>query len=129
MNGAGLAMATMDAIKHHGGSPANFLDVGGSSSPEKTRYAMNLLVSDPDVRSILVNIFGGITRCDDVARGLLDAIGNQDLRQPLVVRLSGTNEEEARALLVESGISSTTVMEDAVRQAVRAAGENPISNG
>ncbi len=129
VNGAGLAMATMDAIQHHGGRPANFLDVGGSSSPDKARYAMNLVVSDPDVKSIVVNIFGGITRCDDVARGLIEAVRTLAPRQPLFVRLAGTNEAKARKLLEEAGIASTTIMDDAVRQAVRAAGGPPTGNG
>ena len=129
VNGAGLAMATMDAIRHHGGTPANFLDVGGSSSPDKARYAMDLVVSDPDVTSIVINIFGGITRCDDVARGLIDAVRTLSPRQPLFVRLTGTNEGKARELLKEAGIASTTVMDEAVRQAVQAAGVQPAGNG
>jgi succinyl-CoA synthetase beta subunit len=121
VNGAGLAMATMDAIRHYGGCPANFLDVGGSSSPEKTTHAMNLIVSDPSVKSILINIFGGITRCDDVARGLLAAAKSVGPTQLCCVRLSGTNEDAARRILDEAGISSATTMEEAVRRAVEAA--------
>ena len=121
VNGAGLAMATMDAIRHYGGSPANFLDVGGSSSPEKTTHAMNLIVSDPNVKSILINIYGGITRCDDVARGLLAAIRSVGAMQPLCIRLSGTNEDAAREILDEAGIPSSTTMDESVRRAVEAA--------
>jgi succinyl-CoA synthetase beta subunit len=121
VNGAGLAMATMDAIRHYGGCPANFLDVGGSSSPEKTTHAMNLIVSDPNVKSILINIYGGITRCDDVARGLLAAAKSVGPTQPCCIRLSGTNEDAARRILDEAGISSATTMEEAVRRAVGAA--------
>ena len=121
VNGAGLAMATMDAIRHYGGCPANFLDVGGSSSPEKTTYAMNLIVSDPNVKTILINIYGGITRCDDVARGLVTATRSLEPTQPCCIRLSGTNEDAARRILDEAGISSATTMEEAVRRAVEAA--------
>jgi len=121
VNGAGLAMATMDAISHYGGRPANFLDVGGSSSPEKTTHAMKLIVSDANVKSVLVNIFGGITRCDDVARGLLAATRSVRATQPLCVRLSGTNEDVAREILDGAGIPSSTTMDEAVRRAVEAA--------
>lgn len=121
VNGAGLAMATMDLIKFHGGEPANFLDIGGSSSPEKVIHAMEIILQDPRVRVILINIFGGITRCDDVAKGMVEAIGRLGPRVPIVVRLTGTNEAEAMAILEENGISAGPSMEEAVRRAVEKA--------
>ena len=99
VNGAGLAMATMDMIKLYGGEPANFLDIGGSSNPEKIVEAMKLLLSDKHVKVVLINIFGGITRCDDVAKGLLEAFKIIHTDIPIVIRLTGTNEKEGRALL------------------------------
>ncbi len=99
VNGAGLAMATMDMIKLYGGNPANFLDIGGSSNPTKVIEAMKLLLSDKDVKVVLINIFGGITRCDDVARGLLEAFEQIKTNIPIVIRLTGTNEKEGRELL------------------------------
>ncbi len=96
VNGAGLAMATMDLIKHYGGEPANFLDIGGSSNPEKVTTAMRIILDDPNVKAILFNIFGGITRCDDVAKGIVAALDNLTVKVPVVVRLTGTNEELAR---------------------------------
>ncbi|OPL19879.1 MAG: succinate--CoA ligase subunit beta [Candidatus Aegiribacteria sp. MLS_C] len=123
VNGAGLAMATMDVIKHLGGTPANFLDIGGSSSPEKVVHAMDLLVSDPNVRAILINVFGGITRCDDVANGLVQALSGIDLDLPMVVRLTGTNEEEGIRILSERGINALKDMTGAAREAIRLARE------
>ncbi len=99
VNGAGLAMATMDTIKHFGGSPANFLDVGGSSDPKKVVTAFKLILKDPNVKSILINIFGGITRCDDIAKGILQSLEEMDVPVPIVVRLVGTNEAEGQKLL------------------------------
>jgi succinyl-CoA synthetase beta subunit len=99
VNGAGLAMATMDMIKLYGGEPANFLDIGGSSNPEKVVHAMEFLLNDKKVKAVLINVFGGITRCDDVARGLLEAFKQMDVKVPIVIRLSGTNAEEGRELL------------------------------
>ena len=99
VNGAGLAMATMDMIKLYGGNPSNFLDIGGSSNPTKVIEAMKLLLSDKDVKVVLINIFGGITRCDDVARGLLEAFKEIQTDIPIVIRLTGTNEKEGRELL------------------------------
>jgi succinyl-CoA synthetase beta subunit len=99
VNGAGLAMATMDMIKLYGGNPANFLDIGGSSNPKKVVHAMEYLMNDKKVEAVLINIFGGITRCDDVARGLLDAFSQMTVTIPIVIRLSGTNAEEGRELL------------------------------
>ncbi len=94
VNGAGLAMATMDLVKHFGGDPANFLDIGGSSSPEKVIAAMRIITDDPKVRVILFNIFGGITRCDDVANGIVKAVEILKPKVPIVVRLTGTNEDK-----------------------------------
>ncbi|MFO7638287.1 MAG: ADP-forming succinate--CoA ligase subunit beta [bacterium] len=122
VNGAGLAMATMDLIKRYGGEPANFLDVGGSSSPDKMVTAMRIILSDPNVKSILVNIFGGITRCDDIANGLLAAKQQADIRVPVVARLTGTNAEQARALLEGTDVTPAATMAEAVKQAVAAAG-------
>lgn len=123
VNGAGLAMATMDMIKLFGQEPANFLDVGGSSNPEKVLKAMEILLRNPSSRVILVNIFGGITRCDDIARGILMARERLDLRVPLVVRLIGTNEEEGRKMLEEAGVHASGNMMDAVGRAVQCVGE------
>ena len=99
VNGAGLAMATMDLVKHHGGEPANFLDVGGGTTQSKVSQAFKLVLSDPNVKSIFVNIFGGIVRCDLIAQGILDAIKEVDLQTPVTVLLQGTNAEEGKALL------------------------------
>jgi len=118
VNGAGLAMATMDLIKRYGGEPANFLDVGGSSSPEKMVTAMRIILSDPNVKTILINIFGGITRCDDIANGLLAAQKQADIRVPLVARLTGTNAEKAREILKGSAVTPAETMADAVKKAV-----------
>lgn len=122
VNGAGLAMATMDLIKRYGGEPANFLDVGGSSSPEKMVTAMRIILSDANVKAILINIFGGITRCDDIATGLLHAQQRADIRVPLVARLTGTNAEKAREILKGSAVTPAETMADAVRKAVALAG-------
>jgi succinyl-CoA synthetase beta subunit len=124
VNGAGLAMTTMDLIKLYGGEPANFLDVGGSSSPEKILTAMDIITSSPGVKAVLVNIFGGITRCDDVATGLVAALQKQPLDVPLVVRLTGTNELEAKEILKTAGIEAGADMDEAVKAAVAAAGKN-----
>lgn len=121
VNGAGLAMATMDMIKHYGGEPANFLDIGGSSSPDKVLTAMKIILRDRNVKSILINIFGGITRCDDVARGLIEARAQLGLGVPLVVRLIGTNEEAAREILAGTELIAASSMEDGVRKAIAAA--------
>ena len=108
INGAGLAMATMDMIKHSGGKPANFLDIGGGASPERVAKAFNLVRSDESVRAILVNIFAGINRCDWVAEGVVKAMHELDLQMPVVVRLSGTNVEEGRRILAESDVPVIT---------------------
>ena len=122
VNGAGLAMATMDLIKRYGGDPANFLDVGGSSSPEKMVTAMRIILSDPSVKVILVNIFGGITRCDDIATGLLQARQQADIRVPIVARLTGTNAEKAQEILKGSPVEPAQSMSEAVKKAVALAG-------
>ena len=118
VNGAGLAMATMDLVKYYGGAPANFLDIGGSSNPEKVVAALQIITSDPNVKAILFNIFGGITRTDDVANGIVTAIKQNPLRVPLVIRLTGTNEEIALKILKENGLSAMTDMDEAVKKAV-----------
>lgn len=121
VNGAGLAMALLDVIKGQGGEPANFLDVGGGADSKQVRTAMNIILSDPSVQVILVNIFGGITRCDEVAQGVIEALGSITRKVDLVVRLVGTNEEEGLYLLKAAGISAHTSMFDAVREAVEIA--------
>jgi succinyl-CoA synthetase beta subunit len=118
VNGAGLAMATMDLVKYYGGDPANFLDIGGSSNPEKVVAALRIITSDPSVKTILFNIFGGITRTDDVANGIVTAIKQNPLKVPLVIRLTGTNEEIAVRILKENGMSAMTDMDEAVKKAV-----------
>jgi succinyl-CoA synthetase beta subunit len=124
VNGAGLAMATMDIIKHFGGEPANFLDIGGSSSPEKVVAAMQIITQDPNVRAILFNIFGGITRCDDVAQGIVAALEESPVALPIVVRLTGTNEARAREILAQAkGVIPAESMDGGVKQAIKAAGE------
>jgi succinyl-CoA synthetase beta subunit len=123
VNGAGLAMATMDLIQFHGGKPANFLDIGGSSNPEKVESAMSILTRDGRVRAVLFNIFGGITRCDDVARGLLAALDRLNVRVPIVIRLTGTNEKEARQLLSQRGLPALSDMDEAVRAVIARAAE------
>ena len=121
VNGAGLAMTTMDMIKLYGGNPANFLDIGGSSNPTKVIEAMKLLLSDKDVKVVLINIFGGITRCDDVANGLLQAFNQIETDIPIVIRLTGTNEAEGRALLKGTKFHTAETMGDATRMAVKLA--------
>ncbi len=123
VNGAGLAMATMDLIQFHGGKPANFLDIGGSSNPDKVTAAMNILTRDQRVRAVLFNIFGGITRCDDVARGLLAALDRIGTKLPIVIRLTGTNEKEARELLSARGMTALSDMDEAVRSVIARAAE------
>lgn len=122
VNGAGLAMTTMDLIKQCGGEPANFLDIGGSSSPEKVVTALEIIASDPKVRAILINIFGGITRCDDVANGLVRALDGASLNVPIVARLTGTNEAEARRILAEHDLVTAETMDEAVQKVVELAG-------
>lgn len=119
VNGAGLAMATMDVVKHFGGSPANFLDIGGSSSPQKVVDAMNLLMSDKNVKVIMINIFGGITRCDDVAKGLVIALDQLKTDIPIVIRLSGTNAEEGLRIIADQNLPIVGSLSEAAREAIR----------
>jgi len=123
VNGAGLAMATMDITKHFGGAPANFLDIGGGAKSERVATALRLILADPNVKAVLFNIFGGITRCDEVARGILSAFEEVKPKVPLIARLVGTNEEEGRAVLAESGyeLIAATTLADAAQKAVAAA--------
>ncbi len=121
VNGAGLAMATMDLIKYYGAEPANFLDIGGSSSPDKVTTALDIISLDSDVKSILLNIFGGITRCDDVANGVKDFLAAREVEVPVVIRLTGTNEEQGIDILKGLGLSATNSMDEAVRKVVERA--------
>ncbi len=118
VNGAGLAMATMDMIKLYGGEPANFLDIGGSSNPQKVIDAMNILLSDTNVKAVMINIFGGITRCDDVARGLVAALTTIKTDIPIVIRLSGTNAKEGLAIIKEFGLPTVSTMSEAAKKAI-----------
>jgi succinyl-CoA synthetase beta subunit len=122
VNGAGLAMATMDLVKYYRGRPANFLDIGGSSNPDKVVAALEIITSDPNVKVILFNIFGGITRCDDVANGIIEAIEKIDIELPIVIRLTGTNEDRALEILEDAGLSAYTSMDEVVKKAVELAG-------
>jgi len=124
VNGAGLAMATMDIIKHFGAEPANFLDVGGGASKEKVTEAFKIITSDPGVKGILVNIFGGIMRCDIIAEGIIAAVKETGLKVPLVVRLEGTNVGKGKEILARSGLAITPAddLEDAARKVVKAVG-------
>lgn len=127
VNGAGLAMATMDVLKLHGGEPANFLDVGGGAREERVAQALRLILSDPDVASILINIFGGITRCDEVARGVVGALRRQETAVPVVIRLVGTNEDEGRHILEEAGLPTAATLSEGARLAVEAAMRSPAA--
>jgi len=118
VNGAGLAMATMDLVKYYGGDPANFLDIGGSSNPQKVVAALRIITGDPNVKAILFNIFGGITRGDDVANGIVQATQQVPLKVPIVIRLTGTNEREGIEILKKAGFPALTDMDEAVKQAV-----------
>lgn len=118
VNGAGLAMATMDLVKYYGGEPANFLDIGGSSNPAKVVNALRIITADPRVKAILFNIFGGITRTDDVANGIKAALAEFPVPVPIVVRLTGTNEAEAIAILREIGMEALSDMDEAVARVV-----------
>ena len=121
VNGAGLAMATMDLVKYYGGSPANFLDIGGSSNPDKVVTALQIITADPNVKSILFNIFGGITRCDDVANGIVEATKRIELDMPITIRLTGTNEEQAVEILRNNGFTAMTDMDEVVKRGVELA--------
>ncbi len=122
VNGAGLAMATMDLVKRYGGDPANFLDIGGSSSPQKVLSAFKIILADPNVKAILINIFGGITRCDDVARGIVDAFKEFKPEVPVVVRLTGTNEKEAAKILKAVNLPAGETLDEVVKKAIELAG-------
>jgi len=118
VNGAGLAMATMDIIKHYGGEPANFLDIGGGAKAEKVTAALRIILSEPKVKAVLFNIFGGITRCDEVARGILEALKEVKTQVPMVARLVGTNEEEGRRILAEAHFPSAASLGEAAQKVV-----------
>jgi len=122
VNGAGLAMATMDLVKRYGGEPANFLDIGGSSNPHKVVTAMQIILADKNVRAILINIFGGITRCDDVANGIVQAFAELKPSVPVVVRLTGTNEKEAQKILASFRLPTADTLDGAVKKAIQLAG-------
>jgi succinyl-CoA synthetase beta subunit/malate-CoA ligase subunit beta len=123
VNGAGLAMAAMDVISFYGGQPANFLDVGGGASPEKIANAFRIVVSDANVKAVMLNIFAGINRCDWIAEGIVQALKEQEINVPVIVRLAGTNVEEGRAILEKSDLAYVPAdkLDDAARKAVAAA--------
>jgi succinyl-CoA synthetase beta subunit len=121
VNGAGLAMASMDILKFFGGDPANFLDIGGGASADKVAAAMRIILTDQNVKAILFNIFGGITRCDEVAKGILAAMSEVKPKVPMVVRLVGTNAEEGRAMLANANMITAETLADAAQKAVAAA--------
>lgn len=118
VNGAGLAMATMDIIKHHGGQPANFLDIGGGASAEKVAAALRILLADSRVNTVLINIFGGITRCDEVAHGILQTINSMETDIPFIIRLVGTNEREGQQILSEAHCQTAQTLQEAAEKAV-----------
>ena len=126
VNGAGLAMATMDIIKHAGGNPANFLDVGGGATKERVVEAFKIILSDSNVKTVLINIFGGIVRCDLIAEGVIGAVEEVGVQVPVVVRLEGNNADLGAKKLAESGLDiiAATSLTDAAQQAVKAAGGN-----
>jgi succinyl-CoA synthetase beta subunit len=121
VNGAGLAMASMDIIKLYGGSPANFLDIGGGAGADKVAAALRIILTDSNVRAVLINIFGGITRCDEVARGVLVAIGEVKPKVPMIIRLVGTNAEQGREILAEANLITAETLVDAAQKAVQVA--------
>jgi succinyl-CoA synthetase beta subunit len=121
VNGAGLAMTTMDIVKLFGGEPANFLDIGGGAGADKVAAAMRIILSDKNVKAILFNIFGGITRCDEVAKGILTALKEVKPTIPMVIRLVGTNAEEGRKLLADAHMITAETLADAARKSVAAA--------
>ena len=122
VNGAGLAMATMDLVKRYGGEPANFLDIGGSSNPQKVVSAMQIILEDKNIRAILFNIFGGITRCDDVANGIVAALNQLKPNVPIVIRLTGTNEKEAQKILAGYKLPTADTLDECVKKAIQLAG-------
>jgi succinyl-CoA synthetase beta subunit len=126
VNGAGLAMGTMDIVKLHGGAPANFLDVGGGATKERVAEAFKIILSDSNVKAVLVNIFGGIVRCDLIAEGVIAAVKEVGVEVPVVVRLEGNSAELGQKALAESGLDiiAATSLKDAAEQAVKAAGGN-----
>jgi succinyl-CoA synthetase beta subunit len=121
VNGAGLAMATMDVIKLFGGSPANFLDIGGGAKADQVAVALRIILSDPNVKAILVNIFGGITRGDEVAKGIVEALNKVQTNVPMVARLAGTNAGEGMAILAQANMTTATTLSDAAQKAIAAA--------
>jgi succinyl-CoA synthetase beta subunit len=121
VNGAGLAMGTMDIVKHFGGEPANFLDIGGGAGADKVTAALRIIVAEPRLKAILINIFGGITRCDEVARGIIQAMQEVGIKVPMIVRLVGTNEAEGRRLLADANMITATSLADAAQKSVAAA--------
>jgi succinyl-CoA synthetase beta subunit len=123
VNGAGLAMATMDLVKKYGGEPANFLDIGGSSSPDKVENAVRILLTDKNVKAIYFNIFGGITRCDDVANGIVEALKKMNIKVPIVIRLTGTNEVEGRKILEKTSLIPVSSMAEGAKKAIELAGK------
>ncbi len=129
VNGAGLAMATMDLVKFYGGDPANFLDIGGSSNPQKVLTAMGIILRDSNVRAILINIFGGITRCDDVANGIVMAYEQLKPEVPIVVRLTGTNEDKAKIILKKVHLESADTLDNVVKKAIALAEIEPAAAG
>jgi succinyl-CoA synthetase beta subunit len=120
-NGAGLVMATMDTVRYYGGKPADFLDLGGGAPPKRIAAALRIVLSDPDVKALFINILGGITHCDDVARGIIEAISQVSFKKPVVVRLLGTNEEEGKRILEEAGMHALDSMEEAAERVVETA--------
>jgi succinyl-CoA synthetase beta subunit len=130
VNGAGLAMATMDVIKFYGGEPANFLDIGGGAKAEKVKAALEIILSDPNVKAVLFNIFGGITRGDEVAQGIVDGLRAVDTRVPMIARIVGTNAEEGRRILASANMITAETLEEGAQRAVAAAkGEMSQGNG
>jgi succinyl-CoA synthetase beta subunit len=130
VNGAGLAMATMDLVKFVGGEPANFLDVGGGASAEQIEQAFRILISDRSVRVVLINIFGGILRCERLAEGVIRAVRSLGVTSPIVVRMEGTNVDQGKRMLTESGLNFITAdgMQEAAEKAVRAAERNRLNS-
>jgi succinyl-CoA synthetase beta subunit len=121
VNGAGLAMATMDIIKLFGGQPANFLDIGGGAGADKVAAAMRIILADPNVKAVLFNVFGGITRGDEVARGIVTALEEVKPKVPMIIRLMGTNAEEGRQILANANMITAETLADAAQKAVAAA--------
>ncbi|MFN2302291.1 MAG: succinate--CoA ligase subunit beta, partial [Anaerolineales bacterium] len=126
VNGAGLAMATMDIIEHKGGQPANFLDIGGGASAERVAAALRILLSDTTVKTVLINIFGGITRCDEVALGIKQILDDVETDIPFVIRLVGTNEVEGRQILESANLPTAKSLEEAAEKAVAFSKDYPI---